>query len=267
MPARALIVLLLTLNLGVALWWAMREAPGPAPQPSLPAGAEPLRLLDERDRSGSMPAPVLEAGVPAIDVPGAAPQEAAAVDAGAAGPASSQLAPDPLLGPAPPDPPWVAEARRCHRFGPFPDAAAASRAAAALGPAVLRQVVHETPAAVQRWDVRTAALPDRAAAEALVARLRAAGFSDHYLLPAADDGSVEIALGRFSTRDGAQRHRAALEAAGFNVVSAAGDAAAPAQHWIHAVLAKQAEPATLQRAAGAAQGARIDCAVLETPDR
>ena len=48
MFARALIVLLLILNLGVALWWTTRDDAVPAaPDVVLPPGSERLRLLQD----------------------------------------------------------------------------------------------------------------------------------------------------------------------------------------------------------------------------
>ena len=271
MPARALIVLLLILNLGVALWWATRGPPAPAPQVPLPAGVETLQLLGEGDATGpSTPAavagestaPPASGAAPDAAEGDASPDSAGPTDAAAESP---QLASDLLLRPAPSDPAPTAGPQRCRRFGPFPDAAAASRAAAALRPSAERLVVRETRAAARGWDVRMVALADRAAAEAMASRLAAAGFRDHYLLSAAEDGSVDIALGRFGNEDGARRHRDALQAAGFDAAAVpVGDGPA---HWIHVALAAQADPAALRRAAGAAQAASIDCATLEAPAR
>ncbi len=253
MPARALIVLLLILNLGVALWWATRDGPAPAPEVRLPEGAEPLRLLSD---------PQAAAAGPGVAAAGVAPSVPASVP-------KPEPEPDPLLRPAPQDPPGTAgaSASRCHRLGPFDDAAAADRAATALRPTVLRLALRETRTAARGWDVRLSALPDRAAAEAMVARLVAAGFADHYLLPAADDGSVDIALGRFGSEDSAQRHRAALRAAGFDAVAAPIGDGGQAQHWVHVAIDEGADLAALQRAAGAAQIADVDCATLSAPGR
>lgn len=249
MPARALIVLLLILNLGVALWWATRDGPAPTPEVRLPEGAEPLRLLSDSQPAAAVP------GAPAAGVAASVP--------------APELEPDPLLRPAPQDPPGTANApaSRCHRLGPFADAAAADRAATALRPTVLRLALRETRTAARGWDVRLSALPDRAAAEAMVARLVAAGFGDHYLLPAADDGSVDVALGRFGSEDSAQRHRTALRAAGFDAVAAPIGDGGQAQHWVHVAIDEGADLAALQRAAGAAQIADVDCATLSAPGR
>ena len=253
MPARALIVLLLILNLGVALWWATRGDPAPAPDVRLPEGVEPLRLLADPQPAAAPPG--AQGGGAAAPAPATAP--------------APGLEPDPLLRPAPQDPPGAADASasRCHRLGPFADAAAAGRAATALRPAVLRLALRETRAAPRGWDVRLPGLPDRAAAEAMVARLTAAGFGDHYLMPADDDGSVDIALGRFGSDDSAQRHRDALRDAGFDAVAAPIGDDAGARHWIHVAIGEGADLAALQRAAGAARAAGVDCASLSAAGR
>ena len=64
------------------------------------------------------------------------------------------------------------------------------------------------------WRVQLPRLPDVAAAEAMAARIGAAGFSDYLVIRDGDDANA-IALGRYATRDAAQRRTAALRAAGF----------------------------------------------------
>ena len=60
MLIRALIVLLVVLNLGAAAWWLTRPAPTPPAEPVLPAGVARLQLVNE---APSMPtqAPVPQA--------------------------------------------------------------------------------------------------------------------------------------------------------------------------------------------------------------
>lgn len=253
MFARALIVLLLILNLGVALWWATREEAVPATSVELPAGAEPLQLLGE--------APPPPAGA------AARPAETASARASAPVPVASGAdgAPPPgAVGSS--DPPAVAgslpAASQCHAFGPFDDAQAAARAATALRPAVLRVATREVRQArgVPRgWDVRLPGLSDRAAAEAMATRLTAAGFRDHYLMPADAAGRVDIALGRFGGEDAARRHRAALEAAGFEAVEAPIGDGGPVRHWVDVAAGPEADLPVLQQAAAATQRERIEC--------
>ncbi|MGH8082439.1 MAG: SPOR domain-containing protein, partial [Lysobacter sp.] len=47
MLVRALIVLLLALNIGVAAWWIARPAPAAPAEEKLPLGVTRLRLADE----------------------------------------------------------------------------------------------------------------------------------------------------------------------------------------------------------------------------
>lgn len=251
MPIRALIVLLVILNLGVALWWVTRTEPPPPSDPALPAGVELLRLPGE-----DAPATPAAPPVAAEAATGDAADAAAGDGAGAAGVAASSAPP----AAAPPDPPAVAP-ERCLRLGPFDDAAAAGAAADAVRAAVLRQAVRTLPEATRGWDVRMAALPNRTAAEAMAGRLGAAGFHDHYLLSPDEDGRVDIALGRFSTEEGAQRHRRALQEAGFDAVAQpVGDAGV--RHWLHVAVAQAADADALRRMAGAARASRVDCATL-----
>lgn len=57
MLLRALIVLLLVLNIGVGAWWATRDAPPPPAEPAQPAGVPRLQLLHEAPRRASPPTP------------------------------------------------------------------------------------------------------------------------------------------------------------------------------------------------------------------
>ncbi|MFA4625924.1 SPOR domain-containing protein, partial [Xanthomonas perforans] len=45
MYVRALIVVLIVLNAGVALWWALQPPPAPPPAPLQPTGVARLELL------------------------------------------------------------------------------------------------------------------------------------------------------------------------------------------------------------------------------
>jgi hypothetical protein len=189
MLARALIVLLLVLNLGVAAWWALRPAPAawsPAPHP---AGVARLQLASERDARAVTPRVAASVG-----------ETAAPVDAAAAEPpATDQAAP---------------QAAACFRIGPFADTAAATTLQGRLPPeAVAVQLRSEAPR-TGNWSVSMPPQADRAAAQALAQRLDAAGFKDYYII-ASGTAANGIALGRFGGEEAARRHQAALQAAGF----------------------------------------------------
>ena len=66
------------------------------------------------------------------------------------------------------------------------------------------------------WRVVLPQLPDLAAAEAMAARIAAAGFSDYLVMRDGGDANA-IALGSYGTREAAQRRVSALHAAGFPV--------------------------------------------------
>lgn len=199
MFARALIVLLLILNLGVAAWWLLRaDPPASLPEPH-PAGVPRLQLVSELPAGARarVAAPSAEDPIPPAPVrPGAAP------DAGAASLIDQRAQP-------------AATAARCYSFGPFPDAASAAAAQAKL-PAGVRsaRTREETVRRSGAWTVLMPPQPDRAAAQALARRIDAAGFKDYYII--GEGASIHgIALGRFGAEEAARRHQAALQAAGF----------------------------------------------------
>ena len=57
MLARALVVLLLVLNLGVAAWWTLRAPPAAAPDFVPPADVARLQLVSETKTAANAPAP------------------------------------------------------------------------------------------------------------------------------------------------------------------------------------------------------------------
>lgn len=65
MLIRASIVLLIALNLGVAAWWLLRDAPPPAPPAPVPAGVVPLQLVDEPAAERGTPPPLSRQAPPA----------------------------------------------------------------------------------------------------------------------------------------------------------------------------------------------------------
>jgi cell division septation protein DedD len=222
MLSRALIVLLLVLNLGVASWWALRPAPAPAALAAQPAGIARLQLLDE---------------VPA----------AARPRASAASPAASvaRVA--------------IADAdARCYAFGPFADAAALDAARVRLQPQVLRLHVRQAPAATRGWRVWLPSLADRAAAQAMVARITTAGFQDYYVVPGGNEAN-SIALGRFGNEDAARRRQKALQDAGFPAQAEALPAGTDTVQWLDVAAPAAFDADAVRAAVGAKQARTAAC--------
>src|SRR4249919_1193807 len=231
MLIRALIVLLVILNVGVAAWWILSPEPTlPAPT-SMPTASPGLQLVSERTTAGSADR---IAPLPANPAPTAAPaiESAAVADSVAA--------------------------TRCMTVGPFADASALATARGALQPRVSRLVVRQAPSGRKGWRVWLPPLPDHASALAMAARIDAAGFKDYYVLPSGDDANG-IALGRFGSEDAARRQQAVLQAAGF---PAQAQPLGVATQWLDVVAAADSDVDALRRDSGASQLHALDCAKL-----
>lgn len=240
MFARALVVLLLMLNLGIAAWWALRPAPAAPAEYQPPEGAVRLQLLREVPAS-ARPQAVAKSAAPSL-------QPAPVADGQPATP-------------TPTAPAVPAEQARCFSFGPFADAVvldAARTRLSSLG--ATRANAREVTTAARGWRVFLPVQADRAAAEAMADRIRAAGFDDYLIVPAGDETN-SIALGRYGSERGARQREAALRAAGFEAqAQPIGDAAT--QRWLDIVAGPAFDPAAARRASGAAQANPLDCAAL-----
>ena len=240
MLIRALIVLLIALNLGAAAWWLTRTAPPPAAPPETPPGAVRLQLLNEA-------APANAAATPAVP-----PLEAA--------PPATEPAPAPVVVPAltaaesPPP--------QCFSLGPFADTAAADAAIAKLGAQATRVRSREQPGrSASGYNVTPAARRRprrRAGACAAHRRRRFRRLPDR------------------QQRRTKQRHRpgplpqprqrrtreAALQAAGFPAqLQPIGEEGA-AEWWLELAAAPGVAGAQLQTLAAATRFRALDCAAL-----
>lgn len=235
MLIRALIVLLIVLNLGVAAWWISRPEPLPPALSPQPAGVPRLQLLSE---SGKAAAAVPQAPAPTAS---AAP----IIAAPAAAPVAEPVAP-----------------AQCFSVGPFADQAAARSAAARLGSQASRSNPREVPGkAAQGYNVVLPPQADREAAQALAQRIGDAGFDD-YLVVNSGAQTNGIALGRYRSREGAERRQSALRAAGFDAqLQPIGNEGAT-QWWLDVAAAAGATASGLQSGTGAAQSRSLDCALL-----
>lgn len=223
MILRALIVLLVVINLGVVAWWGTRAPPVPPPPIDAPVGVPRLQLLREVPR---------------------APVPRATVDAPVATATATATAPT-----------------QCFSFGPYPTPAALRRAHARVQAQVLRARVREVRSGrASGWRVFTPPLPTRTEAQALVERMRAAGIEDLLVMSDGSDANG-IALGRYGSEEAARRRVSALQAAGFAAqLAPLGDAVT--QGWLDVAASAAFDSARVAQDIAAAQVQRLDCTAL-----
>ncbi|MCD0245526.1 SPOR domain-containing protein [Xanthomonas melonis] len=275
MYVRALIVVLIVLNAGVALWWAMQPPPAPPAAPAQPSGVARLEIVPQSARSapgtGGQPraGETGDAAASGASAEGQAPAAAAAATAedssatardaalpergsSATGVAAAATAPETAV-PVPP-----AASERCVSLGSYATRADAEAALARIRGQVGRSSVREdTDAGVSTFRVMLPNVGDRAAAQALVKRIAAAGIGDYYVIAQGEDNTV--ALGQYQSRERAERRQASLVSAGFPaqlVPSGNGQS----RWWID--VRSKVAAAALQGTAGATRQRSLDCAAL-----
>lgn len=261
MHLRALIVLLAVMNLGVALWWALRPAPEPEPLPEPPAGASRLLLASEADPQ-ALEAAALAAQSTAVETGAGGADGADETDALADADPDAEdgsIAAAELAG-SPPESTAATPELTCYRLGPWQQQAQVVAARATLQPRVQRIVQREVPVDPSGWRVLLPPLASRDLAQATVARLEASGFNDHFIIGQGDEANA-IALGRFTAEERARRHQAALGAAGFNVRVEPLGGGEPSL-WLD-VVALQLDAEAARIATQAEQVSEIGCASLQ----
>lgn len=218
MLIRALLVLLVVLNLGAAAWWMTRPAAEPAPAPALPVGVARLQLVDE--------------------------------------------APAPTTAPAQADSAVSDVVAACFSLGPFTSQAAANQAQATVKDRLVRARLREVPgisdSGYQVVIPPAASLED---AQATAGRIAAAGFDD-FLVVRQGDQANGIALGRYRSRESAERRLAQLQAAGFAAQMQPVGRAGPSLWWLDAGAGEGADPAALARAASSGAPQPLECTAL-----
>lgn len=248
MLSRALIVLLLALNFGVAAWWLSRgDAVIPDTTIPQPANVPRLQLLRE--------APAAARSTPATQAPStsvpvaddAAPGIAADVDSDAQ-PVPGDVATEPTQ----------AAAERCFAIGPFDEAdapAARTWLQARADRLSERRVAATTP---RGWRVWMPSLAGRDEAQAVAARINAAGFKDYFILTGNDANG--IALGRYGSEATARQRETTLRAAGFAAAIAEPLGGTPAQVWFDVAATDGLTPAAVRGGTRATQIDAVDCA-------
>ena len=239
MSIRALIVVLVALNLGVAAWWLSRPAASPPPVPVSDRGGVPLEVLSTPAVTATLAADT--------DAPTAL---AASPDAGEGVGEGEGAAPAPAAEIA---------ARTCFRIGPFATRAAAEAARGRVDAVMPEPQLREEPGRASRYRVLLPPAEDRAQAQATAQRIAAAGFDDLFVLSQGAEANA-IALGTYGSRETAQRRAAALQAAGFPAQVQAQGAAAASQWWW---LGGSDDAQAVRAAHPAAQA--LDCTALAAP--
>jgi hypothetical protein len=198
MLIRLLVVLLIAMNVGAALWWALRTPPTPAVAATTVPDIPPLRLLAELEP----------------------PSPAAAAEA---------------VGP--PEPDDQRSPRRCLEIGPLLTQVDLRRAVNALTPVAERIQFRDTRTLVRRgFRVFIASSGDREAALATARELSARGLRDYYVVTAGSEQNT-VSLGLYRDAANAERRRAEVSALGFDPRVEPRDDAIP-QYWIDLDIAE-----------------------------
>jgi cell division septation protein DedD len=189
---RNLFFLLVLVNLGFAAWHAWYSRP---PHPARTSDADLPRLTLVSEVPPDI-ANLREASAAASPSAG----DPARADAGAP---SSRA-------------PGTAAATHCTTVGPFRELAQAATAAATLRTAGYEptQRVAEGDVWIGYW-VYIDAIPSEAEANAILAKVRAEGITDSYVIPNSDNGTL-VSLGVFSEISGVARRRDQMRSLGYD---------------------------------------------------
>ena len=221
MLIRALIVLLVVLNLGAAAWWLTRPVAAPASEPALPSGVARLQLVEEAAVAPNDPA------------------------------ASATASPTPAVA-----------ATACFRLGPYTSQAAATQGQRAAAGQLLRARLREIPGvSASGYQVVIPPVASVEEAQAIAARIGAAGFDD-FLVVRQGEQANGIALGRYRSREAAERRLVQLQTAGFDAQLQPVGRAGPSLWWLDAGVADGVDPAALARAASSGAPQPLECTAL-----
>lgn len=245
MLVRALVVLLLVLNVGVATWWALRTPAAPRAGYEPPPGVAKLQLVSEARPVTAPPA----ASASATTTP-APPPKPAVANTGTPAVATASA---PAQSASPPP-----AAARCYSVGPFSDASAAANARDLLLAVSTRVVPREQSTGSARgWRVYLPAAATLEEAQATAQRIAAAGFDDFFVVRQGGEAN-SIALGRYRNEDSARRRAQTLTTAGFAArAEPLGDGRTTV--WLDLVANDNFDPARAQ-AAVLAPARPLDCA-------
>lgn len=259
MLIRALIVLLLMLNLGVAAWWFWSVPTSPESPVDLPPNVARLQLVRERDGTAAgtqaiapratlptVPDASATTPAPGTTTPG---DNAAAISA----PASAAAVAD--------APASSAQTPRCYSYGPFDSEDSLVAAQATLKPLTEALLVRRMPLLAGRgWRVYLPPLATAEDATAAAGRISAAGFRDYFIVREGAEAN-SVALGRFGSETAARRHADALNAVGF-AARAEPLGAGTGSAWVDVRGGAGFDAAAARAQIGAGQVRPTDCTAL-----
>jgi cell division septation protein DedD len=202
---RNVFLALVLVNLAFAAWSAWYAPSSPAGR-SADEGLRRLTLVSE------VPADLRSTGV--VVEPAESPSANADVGAAPVPASNARVEPTPLALPAGAPTPANGASTRCTSVGPFRELSQAATAAATLRSAGFQplQRVAEGDIWIGYW-VYLDAIPTEQEANAVLARVRAAGITDSYVIPNSDSGNL-VSLGVFSEISGVSRRRDEVRALG-----------------------------------------------------
>lgn len=224
MISRALVAILLMMNVGIAAWWLLRDAPLAADASTQSQdGVPPLVLLAER------PVPAPDSAKPIAPAPAPPAEQSAPAEttSATASPAPAQIADSApprdaaALATEPANAPEVAAttgtdaAIACFSIGPFQSLADLRRVSAAIEPALQRQQMREARGTETRgYRVYLPAFATRQLALETARALEARGLRDYYVVTAGA-GENTVSLGLFRELANAEARREEVRGFGY----------------------------------------------------
>jgi len=204
MISRALVAILLMMNLGVAAWWLLRDPAATQGVAAASLAAVPtLVLLSERpapqDPGGGRAAVRATTAAPAVVATTPPPPPAASAPAAAPAAAGAD----------------AERSTHCFRIGPFQSLADLRRVSAAIEPALQRQQVREATGIEARgYRVYLPAFASRQQALETARALETRGLRDYYVVTAGA-GENTVSLGLFRELANAEARREEVRGYGF----------------------------------------------------
>lgn len=276
MIIRIAIVFLLVLNLGVAAWWLLKPAAETAPAAEQIEGVATLKLVSEASDAERASAARTAVAVPDNQTPSLAAQDMQVQGSGLNAPVASSIKPAVTAEnvaavqsekEATENNTEATSKKKiehvCYSIGPLQQAQIPAMTNALSSILQKQTVRHVQAKGGSGWRVWLPAQPTRDEAKEVIAKLQAAGISDHFIINQGDEVN-SIALGRYGTEEAAKRRETALRDAGFSDVKI-GPLTPPteAKLWLDIVATEKVQTATIKAHAENAELKSVTCATAE----